>query len=89
MVWVGHFKDENLFGLINNIVKLLIFIKMYCTVWFQPGPNKSRVIQAIKRVLNISLAEVKDAVEIQRVKCEKSKRRELIIEIEKAGGKEV
>lgn len=62
---------------------------MYCTVWFQPGPNKSRVIQAIKRVLNISLAEVKDAVEIQRVKCEKSKRRELIIEIEKAGGKEV
>lgn len=62
---------------------------MYCTVWFQPGPNKSLVIQAIKRVLNISLAEVKDAVEIQRVKCEKSKRRELIIEIEKAGGKEV
>ena len=62
---------------------------MYCIVWFQPGPNKSRVIQAIKRVLNISLAEVKDAVEIQRVKCEKSKRRELIIEIEKAGGKEM
>lgn len=62
---------------------------MYCTVWFQPGPNKSRVIQAIMRVLNISLAEVRDAVEIQRVKCEKSKRRELIIEIEKAGGKEV
>ncbi len=62
---------------------------MYCTVWFQPGPNKSRVIKAIMRVLNISLAEVRDAVEIQRVKCEKSKRRELIIEIEKAGGKEV
>ena len=62
---------------------------MYCTVWFQPGPSKLSVIYAIKQFLNISLKEAKEAVEIQRVKCEKSKRRELIIEIEKAGGKEV
>ena len=57
------------------------------TLWFKPGPNKGQMIQVLKEKAHITLSDARNAVEIQRVKCKKEYKQDLIEAIEKAGGK--
>lgn len=60
---------------------------MTVTLWFKPGEAETlKLVKAIKDSAHISLGDAKDAVEIQRVKCDKKYREAVIDAIEAAGG---
>lgn len=57
------------------------------TVHFKPGPSKLLVAAAIKKALQISIGDARDAVEIGRIKCEQEDREKVVKAIEAAGAK--
>ena len=59
------------------------------TLWFKPAEsyNKSKMIEALKKSAHISLADAREAVEIQRVTFEPQYRDDVSDAIYKAGGK--
>lgn len=57
------------------------------TLWFKPGPDKSKMIQALKKSAHIKVADAKEAVEIQRVTFEPQYRDAVSNAIYDAGGK--
>ena len=60
---------------------------MMVTLWFKPGDAKTlKLVKAIKDSAHISLRDAKDAVEIQRVTCDKKYREAVIEAIEAVGG---
>ena len=59
------------------------------TLWFKPGPYKLQIVKAIMNNAHISLREAKDAVDMERVKCEAKYKDAVIKAIEESGGKMV
>ena len=63
------------------------------TLWFKPpfksGPKYLAMVAAIKTSAHISLAAAKDAVDIERVKCDEKYKDTVIKAIEEVGGKMV
>lgn len=57
------------------------------TVYFKPGPSKLKTMNAIKKVLPVSFGDIRDGVELGRIKCVESYRERVVKAIESVGGK--